>query len=239
MISDAEVGAEWIRVAESYSSEEDHLALASAWVTLAFTHARWDPEYANRALDLIGREISAESEAGIMVLAARANLILARAKASVEEARSEYERVVQLLLDANEQLGGNVGVLLDAARYANEAEMHERAAGAYRQVIAMNIPDESLEALVSNNLAMTIVRAGIGEDDREEILSLAQRATALRSDNAAFWGTRGWVELELDMFARARESFTRAARLESQSAEGWVGLAITNHERNATSSMEA
>lgn len=230
VITDPEIGAEWIRVAEGYSSEEDHLALASAWVTLAFTHARWDPEYANRALDLIGRDATAEREAGIMVLSARANLILARAKTTVEEARSEYERVVQLLLDANAQLGGNVGVLLDAARYANEAGLHGRAAGAYRQVKAMNITDESLEALVSNNLAMTMVRAGIEQDDREELLSLAQRATTLRSDSAAFWGTRGWVELELEMYAQARESFTRAARLESQNAEGWVGLAIANHK---------
>lgn len=230
VITDAEVGAEWIRVAEGYSSEEDHSALASAWVTLAFTHARWDPEYANRALDLIGTGASTERDAGDLVLAARANLILARAKATVEEARSEYERVVQLLLDANAQLGGNVGLLLDSARYANEAGIHDQTVWIYKQIQAMNIPDETLEALVSNNLAMSMVRAGVDQTNRDEMLSLAQRATSLSGDNAAYWGTRGWVELELDMYAQALESFTRAARLQSQNAEGWVGLAIANHE---------
>ncbi|MHA7813986.1 MAG: tetratricopeptide repeat protein [Phycisphaerales bacterium] len=231
VVPDPDVGADWIETAESYAIEDDALALASAWITLAFTHERWDPEFAQSALEHLDPILDTNPGPEPLLLAARAHLILARGADDQGAASQSYDTVVTLISDASAAAGGSVMLLLDAAQFATEGQLYERSESLYQQMLDQQFPDPALNAIIQNNLAMSMIRAGLQESERERVLALVQQATQSQPDQGAYWGTRGWVELELEMFEAALESFTRCSQLSPSSAEGWVGLAIVHSKR--------
>jgi tetratricopeptide (TPR) repeat protein len=230
VVQSPEVGAEWIRIASDYSDEEDHVFLANAWVSLAFTHEEWDPEFAREALELVMPIIDGGEDVlpHIYTIAARANLIDARGSADESTRSSRYIDVVDLMLAAGEAGPTNLMPLLDAARYAQEGKLYERTIDIYERLIAMGIQNDGLNAMISNNLAMTLVRAGLDEQRGQQAVSLAEDATSLQSQIPSYWGTRGWVELELGRLEDALASFQTSTRLDADNPEGWVGVLIAS-----------
>ncbi len=247
VVKDVDVGAEWIRIASGYSDEQDRVYLANAWVTLAFTHERWDPEFGNEALTQINPVIEQGGDnvlPHVFTIASRANLILARASSDDQSQSGLYTKVVDLMLAAGQADPSNLLPILDAARYAGEGGLHERTIEIYEQLLAMKISNDGLNAMISNNLAMTMVRAGLRDDQRSRVQALVNDATRMQSQIPTYWGTRGWVELELQELEKSRESFQRCVQLDASNPEGWVGLAIVTHQlgeefaEDATRTME-
>lgn len=227
-IKNPDVGADWIRIAADYSKEEDSIYLANAWTTLAFTHAKWDSAYALESLALVEPMIEQTEDVipHIYTVAARAHLILARDSEDPTEASHQYEQVVDLMLEAAQADPTNLMPKLDAARYAREGRFFDRTISIYEQLLGMEIPNDGLNAMISNNLAMTMIRAGIQVGQRSRVQQLVQNATEMQSQVPSYWGTRGWVELELGELRDAYNSFKTSIRLNAVNPEGWVGLTI-------------
>lgn len=231
VVKDVDVGAEWIRIASGYSDEQDRVYLANAWVTLAFTHERWDQEFGNEALAQINPVIEQGGDVlpHVFTIASRANLILARASSDDQSRSGLYTKVVDLMLAAGEADPSNLMPILDAARYAGEGGLHQRTIEIYEKLLAMKISNDGLNAMISNNLAMTMVRAGLRDDQRSRVQTLVNDATRMQSQIPTYWGTRGWVEIELEKLVMARDSFLTSIQLDASNPEGWVGLAIAAH----------
>lgn len=92
----------------------------------------------------------------------------------------------------------------------------------------MGILNDGLNAMISNNLAMTMVRIGLDEERGARAKELAEDATRMQSQVSSYWGTRGWVDLELGELDDALGSFRSCVRLDPESPEGWVGVLIAS-----------
>lgn len=231
VVEDHQIGADWIRDAEEVSDDDDRLALGGAWVTLAFTHRQWNPQYAQRALAHLEPLDDGDSpDTRVLMLISRAHVISARAESDPGMNSDHYARAVSLMLRAAEQDPNNLVPLLDAAQYASEGGLHGQAKPIYEQLLALELQDPSLKAMVLNNLAMTTLRMGQTSNEASEIRSYVLEATELQSGVAPYWGTRGWFELSQGELQAAEDSFRNCINLEQAGAEGWVGLAVTLHK---------
>ena len=231
VVEDHQIGAAWIRDAEEVSDDDDRLALGGAWVALAFAHGQWNPEYAQRAMSYLEPLSEADSpDPRVLMLLARANVILARADSDPGMNSDHYARAVSLMRRVSEQDPSNLVPLLDGAQYASEGGLHEQAKPIYEQLLAFDLQDPGLKAMVLNNLAMTALRMGETGNKASQIRSYVQQATDLQSTVAPYWGTRGWFELDQGELEAAEGSFRTCINLDQSGAEGWVGLAVTLHK---------
>jgi len=227
VINEQKIGADWIGEAEKLSDTDDRLALGTAWVNLALNHQAWDREYAEQAIAYFEPLVLIEQQdARVLMGLARAHIIKARSTQDPGLSSDDYSMAVSYMMRASEEDQGNLVPLLDAARFAIEGGMHEQAKTIYEQVIGYDLPDGPLKAMVLNNLAMTSLRVGLNGAEADLVLGYVRNSTALSSDVPPYWGTRGWVELELGEFDLAAQSFRTCTLLDRSSAEGWVGLAI-------------
>ncbi len=232
VVGDADAAAQWIETAASFSDDNDQLWIANAWVKLAQSHVSRASEFAQNALTILRPIMEGDDESATQAyrVAASAHLAIARSTDAPGDKSASYVRAVDRAVDAADANPQNILALLEAARYANEGELHERTIELYQRVLGMDFNNDALNAMASNNLAMSMVRAEQATYNRERVLELVNASTRLQPNVGSYWGTRGWVELKLDLLADARNSFNETIRLEPESAEGWVGLLIVTRE---------
>ncbi|MFG0244506.1 MAG: tetratricopeptide repeat protein [Phycisphaerales bacterium JB052] len=229
-IQDAHVGAQWIREAEAVSEEDDQQALGRAWVSLAFNHQAWVPEYAQNALGHLEPLIDGNEDPSLLMGIARAHVILARSSDDSGVSSDHYGIAVSQMLRASRSEPSNIAPLLDAAVFAAEGGMYDQAKSIYQQIVDFNLPPVPLKAMVLNNLAMSYLRAGLDPVDASTVRAFVDEATVIMPEAAPYWGTRGWIELELNDLQAAEQAFKTAIQIDRSNAEGWVGLAIAYHQ---------
>ena len=243
-INDLAMAEEWIRTAEAYSTDADRFALANAWITLAFDHETWNPEYAQMAIAQVESMLEGDgpSVAFAYTLMARAQVIIARDLRESGSASDAYENAVSSYMRAAELDPTNLLPLIDAASYAAEGKLNERVVEIYDRILAMGLGDDGdigrIKAMVLNNLAMSRVRIGVQSDDQQAVLALVEHATRIQPDVASYWGTRGWVELEFGLLEAAESSFRRSFTLNPNGAEGITGLFIVLYTQGETDTSE-
>lgn len=232
VVRDPDAAAEWIETAARYSDEQDQLWIANSWVRLAQAHGSRAAEFAQNALAILQPLMTGQDDEAVQAyrVAASAHLAIARSTDDGSERTESYTRAVDRAVDAVDANPENILALLEAARYANEGDLHERTIELYQRVLDLNIGNDALNAMASNNLAMTMVRAERASANRDRVTELVQTSTRLQPNVGSYWGTRGWVELKLDLLSDARNSFNETIRLSPESAEGWVGLLIVTRK---------
>lgn len=233
VIEDPSTGAEWINRANEFAdldSDDDRIALGQAWVRLAEHHQIWDREYAQRAIDLLTPLVQRD-DAKVMPLRviSTAYAVLGRSGHERDLGSDDYTLAVEYMLRAADLDEGNLSPLLEAAQFCLEGGLHAQAKAIYERLLSYSIPNGEFKAMLLNNLAMSSLRVGVHESDHGQLLGYVQESTSLSQSTPTFWGTRGWVELELGDATAAEQSFRTLIDLSPDSAEGWAGLVISLH----------
>lgn len=224
-----EEAARWLGIVTNHMDEQDRASIAGAWLEVI---ARFDtrvPEYAQAALDLLDPVVEASPEdAESISTLARAHAAYAMSIDEPDQKMESFQKAIALLDRANEFDSGNLAHLAISASYAVQANDHSAAESRYRQLLAKDIGASQFKASIQNNLAMLIERRSEDVEELGEALQLSIQAT--QSVNIpSFWGTRGWVELDLGQLDEAESSFQQCVDLNEGNLEGWVGLAIVLH----------
>lgn len=225
-----EQGAEWLDLVSNYITEQERESLARAWVQLMEQRGVWVSQYAQRSIDLLSPIVSQDPQnPDSLGLLSQAYAAKARSQTDEQSRVRELATAIELMERANGINPKNFAYLLHAAHYASESNDWASAESKYRRLLKQDIGLGWVSVTIHNNLAMTIERQTRDETRLEEALQFATVATS-STDDPSFWGTRGWVELALNQLEVAQSSFQRVVTLNPKSMEGWVGLAIVQHQ---------
>jgi len=220
--------ARWIDLVTPMIDEAQRPTIANAWISMLERLGEWDARSAQKAIDMLA-PASAQSPENVfyLELLERAQVIMARSFGKDDsQASVHFIRAMEHADSLAKLQPTNFSHLARAARYATLAGKLDLAETHYRKLLATEVTPTPNYAPIRNNLAMVIEGQDADEQRLAEALSLATQATEL-IEVPQFWGTRGWIELALADFAAAEASFLTVLRLDASSAEGAVGLAIT------------
>jgi len=225
-----EESAHWLEVLTEHASEDELPMIGNAWLIVIDRFNTQRSDYAQKSIDIFEKLLeSQEPTPEILSTLARGYAALAQAQSEDSERDTHFQHASQLMDQADELNPTNLGYLSMAARYATMTEDFSAAESRYRMLLSREINPGGFLASIQNNLAMLIERQSSDPTKLAEALDLSTKATTA-IDLSAFWGTRGWVELALGQLNEAEVSFEHAINKEQRSIEGWVGLAIVQHQ---------
>ncbi len=229
-VPSADVAAEWMKQVTPHLLESERMLAAQKWLEIIERFDMYNPDFARAAIDLIGEADQVNTENLVQSnLLIQAYGVLAKCLEDSEQRNEAYRRSISLLDQLHTIEPQNPIHLAKAASYAQASGDWELAQAKYRQILGMNIQSVAFVASIENNLAVLIEQNSDVQSELEEALELAQSASEI-AKIGVFFGSRGWVELKLDMLAEAERSFERCVEYEPNSLEGWVGLAITRYQ---------
>ena len=225
-----EVAAAWMQQVTPHLLEDEHLFAGEQWLGLIDRFDSQNPEFAQAAIDLIGEVEQVNSENMVQSnLLIKAYGVLAESLGDSEQSTTAYQRSISLLDQLHTIEPMNPLHLAKAASYAQASGDWKLAQAKYRQILDMNVQSVPFVSSIKNNLAVLIERNSEDRVELNEALELS-RAASEAMKIGSFYGSRGWVELELEMLVEAERSFERCVEYEPDSLEGWVGLAVVRYQ---------
>jgi len=231
--------ARWIEQYAQSAIPEEMPALANTWLVLIERFDAQDPTYAQAGIDILEPIVQGEPEnLDALNTLARLTASLARVTQDDEAKANLYRQAAAIMDKADAVDSENPAFLAQSAIFETLAEDYASAESKYRTLIDRGIPPGRFEATIQNNLAMLIERQAKGDQALAEALELSTKATDAVGI-ASFWGTRGWIELAMNKLDDAESSFQKAIDQSSESLEGWVGLAIVQHQLGDDRSADA
>ena len=232
--------ARWLDTVAKYIQDDERSMLAGAWLVLIDRHDVWIERYAQSAIDLLVAEPLADSEdIAHLSLLARAHGALARCVEDPSVRSTNTDKAIALLDQANMLDPNDLGHLVQGAMYAIKGGKFQAAEVRFRKVLDRDLPPSPFLANIQNNLATVIERQGADSKMLAEAYQLSEWATEQTTGIAAYWGTRGWIELALNNLDEALVSFGRSVEIDSENLEGWTGLAITHYRSGADHAEQA
>jgi len=232
--------ARWLDTVAKYIQDDERSMLAGAWLVLIDRHDAWIEQYAQSAIDLLVAEPLADPEdIAHLSLLARAHGALARCVEDPAVRSANTDKAIALSDQAGTLDHNDLNHLVQGAMYAIKGGKFQAAEARFRKVLDRDLPPSRFVANIQNNLATVIERQGADSDMLAEAYLLSQQATEQTTGIAAYWGTRGWIELALNKLDEALVSFGRSVEIDSENLEGWTGLAIAHHRSGADHAEQA
>jgi tetratricopeptide (TPR) repeat protein len=231
--------ARWLEIFAANASPAELPEIANAWLMIMQRFDARVPAYAQHSLELFDSIDQATPDNPIILNGvARAYAALAQVTENESTRDTHLLSAIEKLDRADQLDPTNLVYLFQGASFAVEVGDLASAEEKYRTLISRNLSPSTFAASIMNNLAMLIERQSHDSDKLNEALSLSIQAIEIL-DVPPFWGTRGWVELGLNQHDHAQESFKHAIDLDPDSIEGWIGLAITQHQLGSAFAEEA
>ncbi len=237
----------WLDLAQSYSTSDDFETIGTAWVIAMNRFQDPSTPDAKRAVDLLGKAVSAAESPNPITMSflARAYGLLAQSESeSMPEIAHQHNLFAAKLLGEADKLDpSNLVYLARGAYFASLGLDYGLAESMYRQILSRGLTQSPFSASIQNNLAVILERHEPNPARLSEALNLVQQAIA--TDNRTiFWGTRGWIEFSGEDYQSSESSFRYVVEQDSTNLEGWVGLAIVlnamgkDRESDANSAFE-
>jgi hypothetical protein len=228
-----EMAAEWISILAPYASADESSRIANAWLIVIEKFKAYIPEYATAAIDLLEPVVKEDIENNEAAKAlAVAYYSRAKSNEGPDQQAADFEHAIELLDMADGRDPSNLIYLAQGAAIATDAGYLDIAKSRYRKLLSRKLEPSPFAASMKNNLAMLIERSSTDLAELNEALTLSTEAIQILNA-PTFWGTKGWVELALAQTENAETSFQKTVELDPDNVEGWVGLAIVQHQLGA------
>ncbi len=234
-----EESVRWIELTQSMSGPETLGYIGDAWFQLARRFPDLGDASLLQALGAYDQWLaSSPQNPAALSATGRALRAVARNLGYEDPQRSAYlSRARDLFDQAAGQDPANLNHLFNAAQCTEALQDHAGTIARYRTLMESEDLRGLFAAAVKNNLARALEQSTSDPQILQEALALVREAIDFQ-EHPAFLGTLGWVELKLGEEGAA-DTFRRILATDSESLEGWAGLAVALREIDEQGAREA